>query len=424
MNNEKISLFTSNALREKYKYFMHKSGLSIIYFPKETTTAYAILGVACGSIDTEAGGQSFPDGIAHFLEHKLFTNEDGSDSFERFSELGADANAYTSFNRTAYLFSCTDNFKESLDELLDFVTHPYFTDDSVESEKPIIAEEIKMYDDSPSEACLYGMLEGLYFNNKVKSNICGSVKSIGEITPKHLYDFYKAFYKPSNAFLIVCGNVKEQDILSAADKYFSEDKKCDFKASAPNTEEPVSVASEYVEKRMPISKPIFSIGFKDSSIPNNANDRYRKDAGMAILNEMLFSRAAPIYSNLYESGLISSPNLDYGYTVSQTFAYNFISGESDSPRCVLEKIKKYIGEAKLLPEDFERGKRVMYAEFVKSFDSTESIANTLLTFAPDGAEIFEYGETIKNISFNEITALFEELRAMPTTLCEVVPLKS
>ena len=151
------------------------------------STVYAIFGVKYGSVDnqfkTHEGEQlTVPDGIAHFLEHKLFFNEDGSDSFERFSELGTDPNAYTSFNKTAYLFSCTDHFDEALCELIDFVTHPYFTEESVESEKGIILEEMRMYDDSPGDRCFYGMLEGMYEHHSIRRNICGTERSISEIS--------------------------------------------------------------------------------------------------------------------------------------------------------------------------------------------------------------------------------------------------
>lgn len=420
------SVFESAMLGERYERITHRSGLTVIVFPKKLTTAYAIMGICCGSVNTAAKAADgskmiFPEGVAHFLEHKLFTCEDGSDAFEHFSDYGADANAYTSFNRTAYLFSCTENFGQSLGELIDFVTHPYFTPESVESEKPIITEEIKMYDDSPSEACFYGMLEGMYVHNKVKNNICGSSESIAKITPDILHSFYDRFYKLSNMYLIVCGNVSADQVLAVADAHLPSEPCGAFEEYVDVLDEPTTVALEYTEKKMQVSKPIFSIGFKDSNIPLSVYERYRKDAGMAILNEMIFSRATKIYSYLYENGIISSPNLDYGYTISRSFAYNFISGEASDPEAVLKVIKEYLEQAHLFEEDFKRGKRVMYAEFVKSFDSSESIANTLLSFVGDGAELFEYGKILESISFEEIKALLDELRSMPTTLCAVVP---
>ena len=140
------------------------------------------------------------------------------------------------------------------------------------------------------------------------------------------------------------------------------------------------------------------------------------------LNEMLFSRATEFYASLYDRGVISSPNLSYGYTISQTFAYNFISGEADDPKAVLDQITEYIQSVTLCPEDFERGKRVMYAEFVKVFDSSESIANTILSFAGDGIDCLQYGEFIEDVTFEDISRLFDELKTMPFTLCSVIPM--
>ena len=192
-NTPERSVLRSDLLLEEYTLFSHPSGLKIYVFPKKLTTTYAIMGVRYGSIHNRFslgsadGMLTVPDGIAHFLEHKLFTNEDESDSLERFAEYGADANAYTSFNKTAYLFSCTEDCSDALGELIDFVTHPYFTDSSVASEVGIIAEEIKMYDDSPSDRCFYGMLEGMYEHHSIRRNICGSVDSISEINKETLY---------------------------------------------------------------------------------------------------------------------------------------------------------------------------------------------------------------------------------------------
>ena len=213
MNNIPSVTYKSDLLREEYTKFSHPSGLDIYVFPKKLSTTYAIFGAKYGSIhnrfklDGESDWTVVPDGIAHFLEHKLFACPDGTDAFERFSEYGADANAYTSFNKTCYLFSCTDRFEESLGELLDFVTHPYFTEESVNSEIGIISEEIKMYDDNPSDRCFYGMLEGMYKSNSVRRNICGTKKSISRITPELLYSCYNTFYQLSNMALVVCGDV-------------------------------------------------------------------------------------------------------------------------------------------------------------------------------------------------------------------------
>jgi len=415
MKNFKI--YESPLLREKYYQYTHECGLDIYVFPKKFSSTYAILGTRYGSVDNSFGisGEerltTVPDGIAHFLEHKLFANEDGSDSFERFSALGADANAYTDYDKTAYLFSCTDNFDESLGELIDFVTHPYFTEESVKKERGIIAQEIKMYEDSPAEACYFGMLQGLYEKHCIRRNICGTVESISEITPELLYECYRVFYNPSNMVLIVCGDVDAESVIKTADKHLPQKaEKTDIIRSADNTAEAPSAFAPRLRKKMKVSKPIFNIGIKDTDIPSEPIERQRKDAGMSILNEILFSRAGKLYSELFEDGLIS-PDMSYCYTINRSFAFNSIAGEADDPEAVFSKIKAYINDTLttgLSYEDFERGKRVMYAEFIKEFDSTESIANNLISFIFDSSEILGYAEVISNIDFEYVSSLFSK----------------
>ncbi len=430
--NKNITTFTSPEVKESYSLYRHPSGLDVYIFPKKLTTAYAIFGTRYGSIDntfkTDKNGEfiTVPDGIAHFLEHKLFTNEDGSDSFERFSELGADANAYTSFNKTAYLFSCTENFGESLRELISFVTHPYFTEQSVAKERGIIAQEIKMYDDSPSDRCFYGMLEGMYKHHSIKRNICGTVETISKITPELLYDCHRVFYSPSNMALVVAGDIEPSLVIDIVDATLDLNTfSSEIIRSDENASEPREAASALVECKMNVSKPMFCIGIKDTDIPEDADERQRKDALMAILDEMLFSRCSDFYNDLLEREVIT-PSFSYGYTISQSSAYNSLAGEASDPHAVLDEVKNHIARTKktgLDRSDFERAKRVMYAEYVKLFDSTESIANTLLGFACEESSLFGYGDILRSLTFEEVVALFE--RAFPDecyTLSAVYPI--
>ncbi len=432
MNNSALIKFENKLLGESYFKHTHSSGLDIYVFPKKMSTTYALFGTKYGSVNNSfitADGRevTVPDGIAHFLEHKLFFNEDGSDSFERFSDYGADANAYTSFNKTAYLFSCTDNFGKSLEELITFVTHPYFTPESVASEIGIISEEIKMYDDSPSDRCFYGMLEGMYESHSIRRNICGTERSIRQITAQTLYDCYRAFYRPDNMALVVCGNVDVGEVIRLADKYIP----TDFEGTSvgkvnENDTEPTAVYREYVEQKMQVSKPMFSIGFKDTAISKNSRDRQKKDAVMAIVNEVLFSRAGEFYSSLFERKIIS-PAMSYGYTISETFAYNSIAGEADDPQLVLGEVTSYLEKVKktgLDREEFERAKKVMYAESIRLFDSVDNIANTLFSFITEDSELFEYVELLGGVTFEDAQKQFCEFFAKPSiTLSVVYPLK-
>ena len=433
MNKADNVLFKNERICESYKKISHPSGLDIYIFPKKMTSTYAIFGTRYGSIhnrfklpgDTE--WTTVPDGIAHFLEHKLFVCEDGSDAFERFSDYGADANAYTSFNKTCYLFSCTDRFSDSLGELLDFVTHPYFTNESVENEIGIISEEIKMYDDNPSDRCFYGMLEGMYKEHSIRRNICGTKETISKITPELLYDCYEKFYRLDNMALVVCGDVDEEEIISIANAHLPTSKAplptviCDNE----NEKESAHVYMPYVEQKMQVSKPMFKIGIKDTDIPASPIERQRKEAQMAILNEMIFSGSMDLYANLIEKDMIS-PAFSYGYSIGDSFAYNTVSGESDDPKGVLEEILAHIDSLRvtgLNKDDFTRSKRVMYAEAVKSFDSVENIANNLFSFVCDGFELLSDTDIIEAITFEEICDVFKKaFNRESITLSSVIPL--
>ena len=432
MNNRKIIRYDSASLGESYFKYTHPSGLDIYVFPKNMSATYALFGVKYGSINNSlvVDGErvTVPDGIAHFLEHKLFFNEDGSDSFERFSEYGADANAYTSFNKTVYLFSCTDRFEDSLGELTYFVTHPYFTEESVNSEIGIISEEIKMYEDNPGDRCFYGMLEGMYEHHSIRRNICGDVDSIKKITPGLLYDCHAAYYTPENMALVVCGNVDVDSVIDIADKHLSRDwQKRKSQLPPENEREDATTYQSYVEAAMQVSKPMFSIGYKDVLIPEDARERIKRDAIFSILNEMIFARSAELYSSLFEKNMIS-PAFSYGYTISKDFAYSSVAGEADDPKAVLEEISAHI---KMLKEngldrgEFERAKRVMYAESVKTFDSTESVANSLFAFVCEDAEMLEFTDILADVTFDDVRDAFEDAFDDRTvTLSVVVPKKS
>lgn len=428
------TVFESIRLHERYEKYTHPSGLDIYVFPKKMQTTYAIFGTRYGSLhnrfrlESEEYMRTVPDGIAHFLEHKLFTNEDGSDSFERFSEYGADANAYTSFNKTAYLFSCTDRFEDSLSELLDFVTHPYFQKESVESEMGIISEEIRMYDDTPSDRCFYGLLEAMYEHHSLRRNICGSCESIRKITPELLYRCYDCFYQLSNMALVVCGDVDAETVLAIADRHLPKNAtSIPVICTNENENEPPHVFRAENIEYMQVAKPIFSIGFKDTAIPKDPEARQRKDAVMAILDEMLFARAGELYESLFERELIS-PAFSYGYTISESFAYHSLSGEADDPWLVLEEIRTYLDKKSkdgLSKEDFERARRVMYAEFVKSFDSTDNIANNLLNFICEDSDLLHYADILSDIIFDEVKTAFENAFCEEyTALSVIMPLKN
>ena len=270
MMSNRVEKIYSEYLRETFYYATHSSGLRIMLVPKRFTSFYAVLGVGYGSVDSsfmcEGEGDYIrvPDGIAHYLEHKMFECEDGTDAFAEFSRLGANANAFTTNNLTAYLFSCTDNFEQNLAQLIRFVREPYFTEENVEKERGIISEEIEMYEDDPYSALHYGMLDLLYHTHPVRINVAGTVRSVSEITADHLYRCYNAFYRLENMVLAVSGDTDIESIFEVCDRVIGDADI--FSVTRAEISEPTEVrASRGVEHR-PVSNPLFCIGIKDSAI--------------------------------------------------------------------------------------------------------------------------------------------------------------
>ena len=410
----KITEFNSSLLGEKYYKIDHDSGLDVFVFPKDLSTTYGIFSVNFGGsfIEYECDGEHvvLPQGCAHFLEHKLFENEDGSNADDVFSSLGAYDNAYTSNERTAYIFSATGNEKEALAHLLYFVTHPYFTKKTVKKEIGIIAEEIRGCIDDPYDRCYMNMLDAMYFKNPAKNEICGSEESISEITPEVLYRCCKDFYTPENMVLCVCGNLSAEEVVEIVDREIGKEKR-DRCVELEKFEEPREVKTAFVEKLMPLGKPIFCIGVKDCNIPQDPAERYKKVEGMNILLHMILSEAGDFYLEMLEKGILS-PGFDSGYSSSSSTAYVMISGESDDPRLLLEKIKEHIAKCReigLDRADFEREKKCVYASYIGDFDSTEDIAFALTSYAYDKIDLFKYPDIINEITFEYVTELLDDV---------------
>ena len=292
MNKKAIA---SPSLGEQFLQVEHSSGLTILLCPMEGySTAYAMFSAKVGSIDTTFKTQreedfvEVPAGIAHFLEHKMFECDDG-DAFAKYAKTGASANAFTSFDRTAYLFSCTGNFRESLEILLDFVSRPYFTPETVQKEQGIIGQEIRMYDDDPGWRSLFNLLGAIYHVNPVRLDIAGTTESIAEITSDLLYRCYHTFYSLGNMVLTVAGNFRPEEVLETADKILQKGE--DVHIQWRKAEEPREVASPYVEQSLSVSTPLFQLGFKGEAGDSLTN--LRRQVADEILLEILCGESSP-----------------------------------------------------------------------------------------------------------------------------------
>ena len=406
-----ITEIKSELTGDSYYKIKHQSGLDIYVYPKEGyKSSYAIFGTKYGSINTcfSVDGKekiTVPDGIAHYLEHKLFESEEG-DAFVRYAETGANANAYTSFEKTCYLFSCTDKLEQSLEILLDFVQSPYFTAQTVAKEQGIIGQEIKMYDDDPNWRVMFNMLEGMYKNHPVRIDIAGTVESIAQITAEKLYEVYNVFYNLNNMALCVSGNVTVEQVLKIADKKL---KPC-AKHEITNyfEDEPYEINTPFVEQTFPVSMPLFNLGFKEKA--DKALDS-KTLARTDILLSMLASNTSSLYRSLMDSNLINS-SFSYELFEGPGYCSVIFGGESRAPKQAAEMIKQYIAKVKtegLDKDEFEIAKKAVYGDAVSSLNSVSSIANSIIDYHFSGNELFSYIDAVSNACFEDIEKRLSEM---------------
>ncbi|HBF2562963.1 insulinase family protein [Clostridioides difficile] len=408
----------NDILKEEVYYEKLQNGLDVYFMPKRGfMKKYAILATNYGSNDLEfvpIGEDNkirVNEGIAHFLEHKMFEQPDGGDAFDKFSKLGVNANAFTNFTMTAYLFSATENFYESLEHLIDYVQTPYFTDENVEKEKGIIAQEIKMYNDDPDWNVYFNCLKAMYVNYPARIDIAGTVDSIYKITKEELYKCYNTFYNPGNMALFVVGDLDVEKVIDVTKK--SNNYKVDKLSKSIERfypEEPECVKEKEVIEKFPISMPMFNIGFKDSNVGLKGKELLRKEIVTDILVGMLFKKGSKLYEDLYMQGLINE-NFGAGFSSQVDYAFSIIAGDSKEPKKVKEIILDYIEKSKkegLSKEEFERTKKKKIGSFIKCFDSINFIGNSFISYVFKDINLLDYLEVIKDITFEEVEERLKE----------------
>ncbi|EGT2202681.1 insulinase family protein [Clostridioides difficile] len=408
----------NDILKEEVYYDKLQNGLDVYFMPKRGfMKKYAILATNYGSNDLEfvpLGEDKkirVNEGIAHFLEHKMFEQPDGGDAFDKFSKLGVNANAFTNFTMTAYLFSATENFYESLEHLIDYVQTPYFTDENVEKEKGIIAQEIKMYNDDPDWNVYFNCLKAMYVNYPARIDIAGTVDSIYKITKEELYKCYNTFYNPGNMALFVVGDLDVEKVIDVTKK--SNNYKVDKLSKSIERfypEEPKSVKEKEVIEKFPISMPMFNIGFKDSNVGLKGKELLRKEIVTDILVGMLFKKGSKLYEDLYMQGLIND-NFGAGFSSQVDYAFSIIAGDSKEPKKVKKIILDYIEKSKkegLSKEEFDRTKKKKIGSFIKCFDSINFIGNSFISYVFKDINLLDYLDVIKDITFEEVEERLKE----------------
>ena len=403
--------YFESEIGESYVKAEHSSGLKIYILEKpQYNSSYAIFGTKYGSIDNcfSVDGETceVPEGIAHFLEHKLFESEDG-DAFTKYAETGAYANAFTSFDKTCYLFSCSNRFYENLEILLNFVQSPYFTQKTVEKEQGIIGQEITMYDDSPAWRVMFNMLLAMYKNHPVRIDIAGTVESISHIDADLLYKCYNTFYNPSNMFLCIAGNVETEKILEMVENGIKQNEKTEIIRIMP--EEPKEVLKDYVEQSLEVAQPMFCFGYKQNA---DKKPTVKDRICTSVLLEIIAGDASPLYEKLTNDGLIND-EFSFEYFCGEGYCAVIFEGESSNPQKVAKEIKAEIEQIKadgINKKLFSAIRQGMYGNAIRVFNNVEGIAMQMVDCAVNGNSLFDEIKYLKSITVDDVfkrLSLFE-----------------
>lgn len=405
-----MRIIENKLLSEKIFHEKLPNNMDVFFMPKEGfNKKYAILASNYGSNDLEFINPHTKkqirvnEGIAHFLEHKMFEQESGDDALLQFSKYGASANAFTNFDMTAYLFSATQNFYEALEHLISFVQSPHFTEENVEKEKGIIAQEIKMYEDNPDWRLFFNTLKAMYQVHNNSIDIAGTVESIYKINVEELYNCYNTFYSPSNMALFVIGDLNMDKVMEVIKTTVSDANMFEGEIQRINKEEPKAVAHKFIEEKMEVSIPMFALGFKDAG-GESSEKTLKKYLALDIAMSIMFGKTSKLHEQLYNEGLIFG-ELGYEQSFHKSYFYSMISSETRDVDAVTNAIFKEIEHFKkegLDKEDFDRTRKVKLGSFIKMFDSMESLANQYLAFHFQGIDLFWYYDILNNMTLEQV----------------------
>ncbi|AAU23445.1 MULTISPECIES: EF-P 5-aminopentanol modification-associated protein YfmH [Bacillus] len=417
-------------LKETLYYEKMPGGLDVYVLPKEGfNKTYAVFTTKYGSIDNQfvpLGKDEMvrvPDGIAHFLEHKLFEKEDG-DVFQQFSRQGASANAFTSFTRTAYLFSSTSNVEENLETLVDFVQDPYFTEKTVEKEKGIIGQEINMYDDNPDWRLFFGLIENMYQEHPVRIDIAGTIESISHITKDLLYECYETFYHPSNMLLFVVGPADPEAIIRQVRENQQKKPYTDQpEIVRKEVKEPGAVFKKEQEIKMNVQSSKCLVGLKSAHPMNTGEALLKHELTINLILECLFGKSSSDYERIYEKGYIDE-TFSYDYTEEHGFGFVSVGGDTPEPDKLAEELKQVLFKAKetITAEKLELARKKKIGNFLKSMNSPEYIANQFTRYAFLETSLFDIVTVLESITLDDVHRVIEEeVEEDRITVCKVVP---
>lgn len=409
---------------------VHETGLRVYVMPKKGfSKTYAVYSTKFGSVNNcfvplgEKKEIRVPDGVAHFLEHKMFEQPDETNAFDLFSKYGANANAFTSFTNTSYLFSCTSHFKECFTHLLDYVQKPHFTKENIEKEQGIIAQEIRMYDDDGEWVVMFNMLRAMYRVNPVRIDIAGTVESISQIDKEVLYNCYNTYYNPANMAVCVVGNVEPDVVFNIVDKTVV--KRDNGKVISVYPDEPSEICKGYIESESIVSRPIFTIGFKDNYL-KNGKELLKREAQLNLIMNIIAGRSSRFYNENYDTGLIND-TFAKDVMCEEAFSCVSVAGESDNPKLVKEKLLDTIERYRkngFCEDEFNRIKKAYFGSFIRKFNNVESIGNILCKGFLNNIDITDFPEVYSTITPESLYQVLSEVFTADNCVLSVVnPIK-
>ncbi len=413
-------IITSKRTGDSCIHVKHKSGLDVyIREMPGFSTVYALFGTKYGSVNTTfklAADKEYtevPNGIAHFLEHKLFENEDCG-VFELFARTGAQCNAYTSFDKTCYLFSCTKDYTENLRILLDFVQKPYFTKENVDKEQGIIGQEIRMTNDNPEWRVFFNMLRGMYHSHPIQIDIAGTEESIAQIDADLLYKCYDTFYNLNNMTLSIAGNINADEVLAICDEML---RPCEDKGlETVFPEEPDTIVEADIREKQSVGASIFQLGYK--CLPCS-EDFLRKELTASLAVSYLTDASSEMYNRLLTEGII---NASFGGEVFAGDGYFSVifSGESENPDAVRDAVAneiKRISAEGIDEKIFNRIKKATYGDLVRQLCNVTAMASAMINSHMAGYKAFEVVDTVSELTAEDALAFIRnELLADKTVL--------
>ena len=391
-----------------------ENGLSVAVVKKEGFTrklAYFVTDYGAIHTDFTLEGKQYtaPAGVAHYLEHKLFDMPGGRDVSAEFAAMGAMTNAFTSYDMTAYYFSCTENFESCLKLLLEFVSTPYFTEESVEKERGIIDQEIGMNQDAPDSVIFENLMVSMYEHHPIRVPILGTSETIREITPEVLHTCHRAFYTPGNMLLCVIGDVEPEEVTAIARQVLGTEQR-EVAVKAPFREEAMTCPRAEVSRVMEVAMPMFNLAFKCEAL-GLGEEAIRQEMIADLAAEALFGESSALYLRLYEEGLIDS-SFGGGFETIDGCAMLMCSGDSDNPKAVRDAILKQMDVIRQTGIDeaaFQRMKRSALGRRIRSLDSFDATAFRVCAYHFSGFDYFRFPEVYHSIEKEEIVAFLDRI---------------